>query len=375
MKISVYNLKVVMVKFGENHHYLICKERMTPNTYTEVLTGRKIVIESPKVVESLSSFYPILAVRNFSTGKPLMLSKKEILEKCIEINIYKGRKKYEEDIKSLHERNKKINEAKERVECLSTKERIEETSKKLFPRGGSWGSNEFTKSPTSLIQHLRDENWLATRLQSMGLEDVPFLDILEYVATSPEFTKMRYAYELSIVKWQIEWMRSGGDGWLVPKGYGEDFVMMDENYDIAFRKGIVLTLTAINMNPDVIEEGIERNADLWRVDLMRSAYHNTYRYPAFCDINLSDIPEDSEHEEKWINLRMYEYYQEHKESVDRYGTPTPEMLITPEEALELREYLSTKHQEKKDYLEKLEESSKDRSRIDTIQTLSKTLNN
>lgn len=369
MKISVYNLKVVMVKFGENYHYLICKERMTPNTYTEVLTGRKIVVESPKAVESLSSFYPILAVRNFSTGKPLMLSKKAILEKCIEINIYKGRKKYEEDKKLLQERNKKIAEVKERVECLSTKERIEATAKKLFPRNGSWGSNEFTKSPTSLIQHLRDENWLATRLQSMDLEDVPFLDILEYVATSPEFTKMRYAYELSIVKWQIEWMRSGGDGWLVPKGYGEDFVMMDENYDIAFRKGIVLTLTAINMNPDVIEEGIERNADLWRVDLMRSAYHNTYRYPAFCDINLSDIPEDPEHEEKWIKLRMYEYYQEHKESVDRYGKPTEDMLLTPEEAEELRVYLAIKHEEKMADLERAKEKRKSNGELSKLKEI------
>lgn len=360
MKISVFELKVIRTIINDKEHYLICKECLTPNTYKEVITGRKVVVNSPEDAEELSKYYAPLAVCNYSTGKPLRLGRRELLTKCIEINIYKAIKKHEDELKARQERDKKIAEVDSRVKLLSTQERIEEAAKHLFPKNGSWSASEFRKSDSSLIHHLRDEKWLATRLQSMALENVPFLEILDYVTTSPEFTKMRYAYELSIVKWQIEWMRSGGEGWLVPEGYGEDFVMMDENYDIAFRKGIVSTLTAINLNSNVIEDGIERNTDLWLLDLMKRAYHNTYRYPAFSCIDPSDIPEDPEHEEKWLRLRLYEYYQEHKDSVDKYGHPTEEMLITPEEAEELKLYLVIKHEEKMADIERAKEKSKEK---------------
>lgn len=358
MKISVFNLKVIKTKINDNDHYLICRETLLSDTFKEVLTGRKVIVESPNDVEALSNYYPILGVANYKTGKPLTLGKKDILIKCIEINIYKAKKRMEEQCKLSQDKNNIIDNTSKRIKNLSTIERIEESSRKMFPKTGSWSSSEFRESPTSLIQHLRDNNWLATRLQSMDLEDINFSEILEYVSKNPDFAKLIHDYEQSIVKWQIEWMRSGGEGWLVPEGYGEDFALYLGTCDIAFRKGVVLTLTAINMNIDAIEEGIESNSDLWLLSEMKSAYYHTYHHPFFSNINLSDIPEDKEHEEKWLKLRMYEYYQEHKESVDKYGKTNEYMLITPEEADEIRVYLAIKHEEKMAELEQTIEKSK-----------------
>lgn len=357
MKTSVFNLKVVKTIINGNEHYLICKRVLDSYTFVEVLTGRKIMVENLEDVEPLCNYYPVLAVANYKTGKPLFLDKKAILSKCLEINVNKAKRKLENTYEENKNRNNIVDSTAKRVKYLTTKERIEEAAKNFFPKSGSWSASEFRKSPDSLIQHLRDEKWLAKELQSRYLEDIDYPTILEYVNTE-EFTKLRDEYEQRIVKWQIEWMKSGGEGWLVPEGYGEDFALYYGTCDIAFRKGVVLTLTAINMNVEAIEEGIEKNSDLWLLQEMKSAYHNTYRYPIFSCIDTSDIPEDKEHEEKWLKLRMYEYYQENKESVDKYGKVTEEMLITPEEAEELRVYLAIKHEEKMADLERAKEKSK-----------------
>lgn len=356
MKICIYDLKVVKTKMSSRDVYLICKERLTPNTFTEVLTGKKVVAESPDDVESLSKYYSVLAVCNYKTGKALFLDKKDILAKCIEINAYKAAKKQKEEDEALQAKNDVKVPVEDKTKYYSTRHRIELASQELFPKSGSWSGSEFTKSPHSLIQHLRDDNWLATRLQSMGLEDVNFLEILTYVQRTPDFIKLRYEYEQRIVKWQIEWMRNGGEGWLVPKGYGGDFVMFNENSDIAFRKGIVATLTAINLVSDAIEEGIERNADLWRESEMHGAYRNTY-HPVFNNLPITE--EDKEHYEKWLRLRTYEYYQEHKDSVNKYGKITEAMLMSPEEVEDLKVYLTIKHEEKMADIERAKEANKD----------------
>lgn len=358
MKISVFELKVVKTIINGNEHYLICREGLMDNTYKEVLTGRKIVVNSSKDIEPLCDYYPVLGVANYKTGKALTLSKRDILSKCIEINLYKSKKKVEEQYKLAQDRNNIVDETSNRVENLTVRERIEEAAKGMFPKSGAWSASEFRDSPDSLIQHLRDDNWLATRLQSMNLEDVDYLDMLAYVLRSSEFKKLRHDYEQRIVKWQIEWMKSGGDGWLVPEGYGEDFALYYGTCDIAFRKGVVLTLKAINMNAEAIEEGLESNSDIWLMQQMKSAYRLTYCCPMFSDINPSDLPEDKEHEEKWLRYRMYEYYQEHKESVDKYGKATDDMLISAEEAEELRVYLAIKHEEKMADLERAKEKNK-----------------
>lgn len=233
--------------------------------------------------------------------------------------------------------------------------KLEEATKKMFSRSGRWSVSEFGRPKNSLIGHLRDDKWLASRLQEFELKDIFLGTILNYVKTSPVFKAERDIYEQKIVRWQITYMINDGAGWLVPKEFNGDLIGFDKNCDIGFRKGILDTLEAIGMNRDAIEKGIEENVDLWRENLMLTAFRNTYE-PTIGFINLKfkePPPASEEHRKAWMKFRLYQYYQEHKASIDKYGVVTPEMEMKEEEVQNLKEYLAKMHEERMAYLEEL----------------------
>ena len=85
-KYSVHSLYVVEVQNDNDTYYLICKHNELNDTYIEIFTNEKIKITNNSSVESLSNYYPLLAQYNYTTGKPLMLDKKELLRSYIMIN-------------------------------------------------------------------------------------------------------------------------------------------------------------------------------------------------------------------------------------------------------------------------------------------------
>ena len=69
-------------------HKFIC-ERIINDVYREVLTKEELILEENDKVKPLTRYYSILAVATYKNGKilnPLMLTKKDILLKYIEIN-------------------------------------------------------------------------------------------------------------------------------------------------------------------------------------------------------------------------------------------------------------------------------------------------
>jgi len=83
-KYSVFSLYVV----EKDGHKFIC-EKIIDNEYKEVLTKEKLVLEENDKIKSLTKYYSIIAVATFKDGQvlnPLMLTKKDILLKYIEIN-------------------------------------------------------------------------------------------------------------------------------------------------------------------------------------------------------------------------------------------------------------------------------------------------
>lgn len=117
-------------------------------------------------------------------------------------------------------------------------------------------------------------------------------------------------------------MRNGGDNWIVDNKLGWDLYMFSTKCDYAFRKGIVDTLLAIGIDIDVIEEGIEKNANMWRDQHMNMAFDNEF-YPIFNRISYRFLGDDLEYghelkepdpefKENWLKYRKYQYYQEHK---------------------------------------------------------------
>lgn len=251
---------------------------------------------------------------------------------------------------------------------------LEKATLKFFPKEGVWYSSCFSwphdLSMLNLPCHLRDDLWLAKMLkQNQNLFYMSTNRILQFVKTSPFFQAKRHEYEQEIVKWQIDWVKSDRENWITDKEYGGDFVFLTSVCDLGFRKCIVDTLSKIGMSIEAIEEGIEKNADRWRDLFMSSAFDNEYE-DAFLNIDFNYIfgetkqqkeerktlePADPQFKEKWLKMRKYEYYQRHKDSVDKYGVVEPDMALLDEEVTELRYYLEQKHNGRKTQIEQYQQ--------------------
>lgn len=229
---------------------------------------------------------------------------------------------------------------------------LDKVTDDFFPETGRWTSGCFNKEMSSeykksnLLCHLRDDEWL-TKTFSL---DVPYISkkyIKKYILTSIYFDSKRKEYEQKIVSWQIDWMNNDGENWIVDSKLGGDFYLFSPNCDYAFRKGILDTLLAIGMNKDAIEEGIERNSHKWRENHMIMAFNNIYN-PIFYRLNSEEklSTPNQEHFDKWMKMRLYEYYIKNKDSVDKYGEILPEMKISDEEIKELKEWLKNENEKR-----------------------------
>lgn len=349
-KYSVYALQVVKVGTGDNVRYLICKHNEFTDTYIEILTNEKFKISDKNCVEPLSNYYSLLSQCNYTTGQPLMLDKKALLQKYIDIN---------SELNLIHNEEKQ-EERSDTLVPVDANSTLEKATLEFFPKTGEWYSNCFRR-PTELGMgnlpcHLRDDVWLAKMLKKdQNLFYMSHSKILNFVRTSDFFKDKRHEYELEIVKWQIQWIAGGGENWICDDNYGGDFVYLTPVVDLGVRKGVVDTLSKIGMNKDVIEEGLEKFADLWRERFMSAAFRNEYE-PVFYLSKAQVPPAEEEHKQNWLKMRRYEYYQRHKKSVDLYGVVSPDMQMTKEDVVELKMYLETKHQERKQQIDEVKNS-------------------
>lgn len=226
---------------------------------------------------------------------------------------------------------------------------LEREAKEFFPKTGEWYSQCFQKSDAlakmNLPCHLNNKEWIAKLFhKELNKKDIHFsMEVVRaFVEMSGVFEQERVGYLLSIIDWQIAHMKKGGENWLIPEGFNEYWIY-HKSCDKCFREGIVDTLTAIGMEKDAVEMGIELNADKWRDQLMHRAYQNRFN-PQNVDFSKdkqSKYPEPEQgHEENWVKLRKYQYYIRHKKMIDLLGLATPEMVIGFDEAMELFDKVS-----------------------------------
>ena len=359
---SLEDLRVVKTKQNNKILYVICVKNNFFQTYTNVLTGEKVKPIFP--VEPLSHYYTIGEKFNYRTGKYVRLTKSELLEKYQEINEEKRKlehtnkidEKPKEDLTSIEKKD--TPKDKIAYEGINVTEILEKATEKFFPKDGQWWSSCFNRSKELIMGNLpcnlRNDKWLAKMLQrDQNLGHINYYDILEFVKNSKVFEEARHNYELEIVKWQIDWIRNGGEGWISVEEYGGDAVFFMGECDYGFRNGVLNTLLAIGMDKEVIEEGLEKYSDLWREKYMKIAFHNEYE-PVFylADPNVELEPVDENHRGLWLKYRKYEYYQNYKRLVDMYGKVEEDMLITYEEARKIKEYIDMMDQERKEQIEK-----------------------
>ncbi|MBQ9790760.1 MAG: hypothetical protein IJW24_04145 [Clostridia bacterium] len=255
--------------------------------------------------------------------------------------------------------NKKSDEQPKYVVVSDEKEQetiLNEEIETFFPENGRWGSNCFRRSSElgfgNLPCHLRDNEWMSQLLEKQLLRkglSIPAPTIQQFMNKSDRFNELRHNYELEIVRWQINYMKNDGEGWLIPKGYDDFSIMVSPDAVDIFRGGVVRTLTAIGMDPEVVEEGIEKNADMFRERYISSGFSNQFE-PVHYHRG-SPAPADEEHRQNWLKAKRYEYYCKHKQSVDKYGTPHPDMLMTPEELKMLYDVLPAQNASRRKVIE------------------------
>lgn len=196
--------------------------------------------------------------------------------------------------------------------------------------------------------HLEDAEWLkkmlAQELKSMEFEvsrkdgKVTYfssylkpLDISRFserVVNSEEFGMYLYTYEQRLVKAMIASEINNTQS----KVNGNDYRYL-EDCDIRFRNNVFSNLIALGMNPEMIEEGLESNADMWRDLYMDKAFMNRFD-SLFVRVRYPELPRPSEDLRKaFLEKRLYEYFQSHKYFVAKYGTPTEEMMASEDDYL------------------------------------------
>lgn len=242
------------------------------------------------------------------------------------------------------------------------------TINKFFPTTGEWPSSCFRRPNEILQSNLRNNKLLAKMIQhEANLPNEYYNQILNFINSSHLFKQKVYEYEQTIVKWQINFIKNGGENWICDEKLGGDICMLLPYCDIAFRKGVVDTLVAMGLNKEAVEEGLEKNADIWRNLYIAQAFRNKYEPIIINYLGPKDIeplPDaDLEHKKAWIKMRKYEYYCDHKKSVDLYGVVEPDMLLTQEEIIRLKSYLDIENAKR---LEVIEQHKSQRGRTKTL---------
>lgn len=352
-KYNLDNLRVVKIETKNKERYTICYFNKFFKTYTDVFTDQKIIPTSP--VKALTKYYNCAELYYRRGEGKIYLTKRELLDKYTEINALK---KEEPKPKTEKEETKSETKQEVPVESVDVNKMLEIAVQDFFPKTGEWTSNCFQRPRElhmcNLESNLRNDKWLAQMIKKQcNLDNVNYYDILDFVKKSPIFQELRRNYELEVVRWQIEWIKNGGENWICDEELGGDFTMLSPVCDLGIRKGVVDTLLAIGMDEEVIEEGLEKYADIWRDRFISSAFFNKYNCFTFLADPNVPIPEiDKEHESAWIRYRKYEYYRAHKKSVDKYGIPDEDMLMSQDEAIRLKNYLDVKDKERKEQIRK-----------------------
>ena len=359
-KYNLYDLFVIKKNIEDREIYLICKKSEFGIYYKEIFTNKKFKVDKSTKIEPLYNYLSFSFISKFNINSKI--SKEEIFENFILTNDNNEGKK---DSIIVEKNESKIEESKE---VSSDVYSILDTAvKSFFPKRGHWYApcfNRYDDLDTMYFPcHLNNDEWLAKMLK-LKVKTVSESDILTYVKTSTLFNTLKHEYGLKVVKWQIDWMINGGDNWIIDNNLGGDYSLISPVCDIAFRKGVVDTLTRIGMDKELIEEGLEKYSSVWRDKYMNLAFEYEYNpvFPSFEllyeDNNKVNLykklePADELFKANWLKVRKYDYYQKHKESVDKYGVVESDMLISENDANSIKEYLYVNGNKRKEYINKV----------------------
>ena len=208
----------------------------------------------------------------------------------------------------------------------------------------------FSKGDNNL-RHFYDNEWLACEFERLlPISDVELDVIIKFFNTSILFEQQRHECEQRIIKWLIKWIMEGRSSWIASEEYDNDFLIFHKSCDLGFHDGIVDALVKAGMEKTRAEEGMEYNAELWFEKYINMAFDNRYD-PIYMINNPYYEQANPVHRETWLRLRIYAYYQYHKDIIDKVGNITDDMKMSLEKVRELNKYLEEENRKREKFLE------------------------
>ena len=223
------------------------------------------------------------------------------------------------------------------------KEILDNEIETFFPKEDGWNPfweiKDFKKYPQNeenVVCHLSDNHWMAQRMHQNLLKKgflIRTTEIEEHIVTSKRFVELKNNYELELVKLYIE---------AKVRLLDYDYAFKRINVQNDFPNAVIKVLSSMSFEREIIEEGIEKNVSLWLQQCITKSFENEFGYldyPSKYHGLCRPQPASEEHLQNYIAASEYQYYKEHKDSVDKYGELTPNMQLTEDEYLKLEKTL------------------------------------
>lgn len=213
--------------------------------------------------------------------------------------------------------------------------------------------------------HTRDNKWLARFLRHYTENNVWFTEYMQanhqidtkvpnkmiplatverYVATSKKFDAKRNQYEQDVVHAYIKnWVDLDANDFFYTKERKDEF-KQDLNYDQVFRDKVCLAMSFLGLNQDSVEKSLELNANLWRKNVMETAFENHIQVAYVKDfkdpVKLAERDENGknkldQYKDCWLSLRERNYYLKHQAVIDKLKLATPTMKMPLSKAKDL----------------------------------------
>ena len=223
--------------------------------------------------------------------------------------------------------------------------------------------------PYLLPMHTNDSAWLAKyldvschflqmepfltdkKINSNKICQIPFNVIEKYIAESPKFEHYRSKYEQDVIKSCIEVTHD-----IEKTNNGVN----NFAYDDYFRSRVIYNCLRLGIERTPVEKCLESNAHLWRKKVMYITFGNQMKinHPNYLNQEKRELLHKFNSEEwegfvnkemkymhLWICKREYDYYQRHKNSINKVGTATRCMKLNKLDAYAL-EYQLQEEKEK-----------------------------
>ena len=187
----------------------------------------------------------------------------------------------------------------------------------------------------NIVFNLENNEWLVNYLSSQS-PSISKSAIKKYVEESINFNNKIHEFQLKIARFIINDYNVWSKGLLNIDGKLE-YLTIESDY--AFRKSLSDTFKYLGFSYDRSEEAIETFSKNWRLPRMKLQFYNGFAGDAVLVARETYSFHDPEFMENWLKVKEYDYYKKHKDSVDKYGSATPSMLMSDEEAMNLKNQL------------------------------------